>query len=108
MFNVSKDQLSYILERKYLGINVGTDVLIEETTTADPTCSRGYISNKDAQIIQWNIADFLQPSNEELERLWGFLEPQFNSDMNQYESELFKYLHPKEFELKRITINEEL
>lgn len=107
MISISKDQLQYILERKYLGIKVGKDVLIADTTTDDQTRSRGCVSNKDAIIIQWNL-NIPQPSGEMIDRLWKFLEPQFNSDMNQYESELFQYLHPKEFNLKRITINEEL
>lgn len=107
MINISKDQLSYVLERKYPGIKVGSDVIIRETTTSDLTCSRGYVSNKDAHIVQWNIG-VPQPSDEDLDRMWTFLEPQFNSDMNQYESELFKYLNPKEFELNRVTVNEDL
>lgn len=107
MITISKDQLAYVLERKYPGIRVGSDVILEETTLPD-TCSRGYISNKDAHIVKWNLNNIPQPSEEMLDKIWTFLEPQFHSDINQYESELFKYLNPKEFEANRITINEDL
>ena len=88
--NLTTDQLSYILERKYTNIQIGNDVLIVCTVT--PTETGEFIQSDDAHIIEWRLRNFPQPSEEEIDRIWQLVKDQYNSDPSRSDSEMSNFL----------------
>jgi hypothetical protein len=89
--NLTSDQLAYILERRYLNIKIGTDVVIKSTASQDPDHPYGWRNNKDAEILEWKVQDYPEPSEQEISRLWGILEDQYNSDPYRMDSQMFLF-----------------
>lgn len=102
------DQLSYILERKFNNLIVGQDALIG-CTVEGPTDRGLYVPNKDACIHQWNVTNFPQPTTEDLDKWWGVLEDQYESDPERPDSAMFKLIHGENTNaLPSITMNEDI
>lgn len=97
------DQLSYILERKYNNIRIGSDVIIICTTTRSEN-GRFLIKNPDACIAEWNINDIPQPTVENIHKWWTILEEQYNSDPSRVDSKMYAYLNKDQY--KDITEND--
>lgn len=105
---LTTDQLTYILERKYTNIRIGSDVMI--VCTVQPQMENGsYIQNKDAHIIEWHIPQIPQPTVDEIERLWDILKDQYNSDPARPDSEMYHILRAGSSQGKmKIKVNPDL
>jgi len=93
MTTLTLDQLSYVLERKYKNIRIGSDVIISCTVTLAPD-GRQYIYNSDAAIVEWRITNIGQPTDELIHDLWNKLQEQYNSNPYRVDSELYKIINP--------------
>lgn len=100
--NLTIDQLTYILQRKFTNIVPGKDFIVS-ATIADDTKT----VNTDASIIEWNIDYISKPTDEELSKYWDILKDQYNSDESRVDSEMFKLVYGKQVN-KRIVINEDI
>lgn len=106
--NLSTDQLSYILERKYTGLVPGRDALIICSAEGPDEYGR-YTAIDDAKIIQWNIPYLPTPTDEELATLWATLEEQYQSDPSREGSAMWKLVNAQpSATLNQITINADI
>lgn len=103
---ITAEQLSYLLRRKYRNIDPNTDYQIIETMREDPSSESGWVSNEDATIESWNLEGVKKPTEEDLERSWEILEPQFHSDPTHAESKLGMYLRNRK--KQSVVVNEDL
>lgn len=104
--NLTTDQLSYILERKYQNIKIGQDVLIVCSSCME---NNTLISNPDAFIIEWYLPNIPQPSVQELEITWNNIKDQYNSDPNREDSEMALFLKQRDVKFKpTVIINEDI
>jgi hypothetical protein len=94
--NFSTDQLSYILERKFINLQVGNQALIV-CSAIGPNENGAYIPVNDAYIIQWNLSYIPKPTTEELEQWWEVLEDQYNSDPSRIDSDMYKLVNGVEY-----------
>ena len=106
--HLSLDQLSYILERKYINIDIGVDVQL--ACTAQPPDEFGnHVLNNDAWITEWKLSYIPKPSYEDLEKWWGVLEEQYHSNPDRPDSQMHKYMHSSRVSKKpTIIINSEI
>lgn len=106
--NLTIDQLTYILERKYTNIKVGGDVLIVCTVTRNPEDGT-FTPNNDAHIIEWYVPHISKPTVDELANLWDILKDQYNSDPVRPDSEMAIMLRKNEKNGKpKITVNPDI
>jgi len=105
---LTADQLSYVLERKYVGLIVGTHVLITGQRATELDEYGDPINLPVGQIAEWNVKNIPQPNEEEIERLWSILEDQYHSDPDRMDSDMHKFMRSRERQKINITINEVL
>jgi hypothetical protein len=106
--NFTTDQLSYVLERKFIGLIPGRDALL--ICTAEGPDDRGrYNAIADASIVQWNIPYIPKPTDEELATWWAILEEQYQSDPSRVDSAMYKMVNDvTNTPDKQITINSDI
>ena len=106
--NLTVDQLQYVLERKYQGIRLGVDVVVVGTVTEDVSHPEGFINNPDAKILEWKIDNVPQPDDAEIDRLWGILKDQYDVEGHRIDSQMYQFIHYRDWSGPTITINEDL
>lgn len=102
---MTSDQLSYVLERKYIGCKPGVDFVIAESVTEDPETGE-LVSNGDAEIKEWHLTDKEQLSEERLEDIWEKLKEEYHGRPDREDSEMAKFISKRN--KRNITVNEEL
>ena len=106
--NFTTDQLSYVLERKFIGLVPGRDALL--ICSADGPDEYGrYTAIADASIVQWNVPYLPKPTDTELETWWNILEAQYQSDPSRIDSAMYKMVNDVGGVIdKQITINTDI
>jgi hypothetical protein len=95
---MKKDELSYILERKFQNIVINKDVII--TSNYNPNGN----AENDAFIFEWNISYIDKPTIEDLNKWWDVLKEQYDADPKMPNSKISQYLKQKQEQLS-ILIN---
>ncbi|PPD55715.1 MAG: hypothetical protein CTY12_00215 [Methylotenera sp.] len=92
------DQLTYVLERKYINILINTDVSIA-LDTSHTFGPNGEVQQyeSDAYIIEWRL-DLEQPTTEQLNQWWNLLKDQYNADPYRPDSEMAAFLKTRAFD----------
>lgn len=105
MIELTLDQLSYILERKYINCSPGEDFVLTENVEHNPETGRPE-PQRNAQIREWHMEGVDQPSDEYLQRLWERLKEEYHGRPNREDSEMAQFMAKRN--PRKITINEEL
>lgn len=83
MFNLTSEQLEYIIRRRFPQLKIGSDVLIIE---------RLDVEVPESWIAEWNSKDISEPSDQEIMNYWIKLEKQYNADPEMEGSKINKFL----------------
>lgn len=102
---MTTDQLSYILERKYVGVIPGYDYILSESVNRDPETGKLEHAG-DAQIRDWFLQDIPQPTEEQLQQLWEKLKEEYHGRPDREDSVMAQYIASRN--QRKVTINEEL
>lgn len=89
------DQLSYVLERKYINIRIHHDVIIACLTDHQMIDGTFHQTISDAFISEWRIDYIDRPTNGELDLWWELLKDQYNSDPYRPDSEMSQFLNSR-------------
>lgn len=104
---LTSDQLAYVLERKFIGIQVGKDVIVYCTGSMDN--DNEFVHNADAVLSEWKLKEIAKPSDEEIMGWWEKIKEQYHSDPYRPDSEMYLYLKQKEKQSRPpILINEDI
>ena len=106
--NISLDQLSYVLERKFININVGQDVQL--ACSAQLPDEYGNIGlNDDAWITEWRIPSIPKPTDDDISSWWDKLKDQYHSNPDRPDSLMNKYMEKNRIvQRPTIMINNEI
>lgn len=105
---MTSDQLSYVLERKFHNIKPQQDFIVATDTSHTNINGIFQQCQGGAYILEWNIKHLDCPTIPELLKYWDILEPQYQSDPNRLDSEMFAYLHSRPNIQPPIFINDDI
>lgn len=105
---MTSDQLSYVLERKFHNIKPQRDFVVAIDTSHTNVDGIFQQCQGSAYIFEWKIKHITCPTVPELQKYWDILEPQYQSDPNRPDSEMFAYLQNRPNIPLPITVNDDI
>lgn len=103
MSSITADQLSYILERKFIDSLPGEDYVITESLVEE---DRKLQPAGDAVIAEWFLPDIDKPTTEQIEQWWEKLYDEYHGDPQREDSKMAQFY--KERNKRTVTVNEEI